>query len=172
MNKINEYTILLREHIKLPASFKPATEKFQENWILMRTGNAERLRGKTAKHGWDFVKIDRSLLRSGVGATSQLAIASAVKLALRNTSAHSNAAEVEHIELTQYPWFFLARVQVCSYQIQKNAVLAAYEDIAPFPPVLAKKCSSLSASIPDSRCAIPQIRQMLAISQDINPSEL
>lgn len=172
MNKINEYTILLREHIELPASFKPATERFQEDWILMRTGNAERLRGKTAKHGWDFVKIDRNLRRSGVGTTSQLAIASAVKLALRNTSAHSNAAEVEHIALTQYPWFFLARVQVCSYLIEQNAVLPAHEDIAPFSPIPVKKFSSPSASIPDSGCAMPQLKQMLAIPQDTKSSEL
>ena len=34
-----------------------------------------------------------------------------------------NAAEVEHIELKRYPWFFIAKVRVHPYQIQQSAVL-------------------------------------------------
>ena len=52
-------------------------------------------------------------------------------LALRRVGARFNAVEVENIELTQYPWFFLARVRVNPYRIQQGAECAARGEAAP-----------------------------------------
>jgi len=104
--KIAELNLLLRTAIDLPVGLELATEEFREGWNFVRPGNARRLGKKVKARGWNFIKIADGELRSGVGDTSQKAIASALKLALRRVSNHFNAAEVERIELTQYPWFF------------------------------------------------------------------
>ncbi len=122
MHMIAELSLLLRERVELPAGLTVATEEFREGWSFARTANAKRLEKKIHTLGWNFIKMPDGSLRSGVGDTSQEAIASALKLALRRIGKHFNAAEVEHIELTQYPWFFLARVTVHPYRIQQGGV--------------------------------------------------
>ena len=75
--------------------------------------------------------ISEELLKSGVGRTSQEAIANALKLALRRVNERFSAAEVEHIELKKYPWFFLASVRTYPYQIQQSAVLSVSDEAVP-----------------------------------------
>jgi hypothetical protein len=124
MDDIAERTMLLRGNPALPGDLKLATVGFQEGWNLVPSGDAQWLDKKIRKYGWHFIWIAEKSLRGGVGQTSQAAIASALKLALRGVSEHYNAAEVEHIKLTQYPWFFLASVRVYPYQIQQSANLS------------------------------------------------
>ena len=112
MRNIAELTMLLRERVELPDGLELATEEFREGWNSVRSGDVHWLDKKIRMRRWHFMWIAEESLRSGVGQTSQEAIASALKLALRRVSEHFNAAEVEHIELTKYPWFFLARVTV------------------------------------------------------------
>ena len=114
MRSIAELNMLLRVPAQLPVGLKLATNEFHEGWGFV-TGNANSLERKIRTRGWNFIKIADGSLRSGVGETSQEAIASALKLALRRVSMHFNAVEVEHIELTRYPWFFLARIRIYPY---------------------------------------------------------
>lgn len=162
MYKIGECKILLRAHVELPLSFKLTTEEFHDGWDLVRTGNAERLRGKARTLGWAFVKSDNGLLQGGVGQTSQLAIASAVKLALRRVSECFNAAEVARIELTRYPWFFVASVHVYPYIIQQAAVLPMYDDAVPLSPALRPR---RAAPYPHFARAVPELRRMFALPE-------
>jgi hypothetical protein len=130
MRNIAELNMLLRVPVELPAGLKLATEEFREGWNFVRSGDARRLEKMIQTRGWNFIKIADGLLKSGVGETSQEAIAGALKLALRHVSTYFNAVEVEHIELTQYPWFFLARVRVYPYRIQQDAVLPLSDEAA------------------------------------------
>jgi hypothetical protein len=102
-----------------------------------------------------------------VGDTSQEAIAGALKLALRRIHEHFNVAEVEHIELTKYPWFFLARVRVNPYRIQPDAALSLPEEEAPLP--LASRIRRLPANsaelYPHFGSAMPQLKAMLLSSR-------
>jgi hypothetical protein len=123
MGNIAELTVLLRGHIDLPDSLKLATEEFREGWNIVRSGGARRLDREIRRRGWCSIRIGEGSLRSGVGQTSQEAIAGALKLALRCLSDRFNAAEVEHIALKRYPWFFLARVTVHPFQIGRIAVV-------------------------------------------------
>jgi hypothetical protein len=95
---------------------------FCEGWNFVRSGRADRLEKKIRSSGWQFIRIPDESLHSGIGRTSQLAMACALKLALRRTSPRFNALEVNRIELTQYPWFFLAGLTVHVYRIQKDAI--------------------------------------------------
>jgi hypothetical protein len=167
MHTIAELNMLLRVRVELPVGLKLATDEFREGWNFVRTGDARRLEKKIQTRGWNFIKIADGLLRSGVGETSQEAIASALKLALRRVSEHFNAVEVEHIELTQYPWFFLARVRVYPYRIQQDAVLPVPDEALPDP------ISSRSRRLPDGAAesfphfgsAMPLLKEMLVSSR-------
>ena len=133
MHNIAEMNMLLRVRAELPAGLRLATEEFREGWNFVRSGDARRLEKKIQARGWNFIKIADGFMKSGVGETSQEAIAGALKLALRHVNTYFNAVEVEHIELTQYPWFFLARVRVYPYRIQQGAVLPVSDEAEPMP---------------------------------------
>jgi hypothetical protein len=71
----------------------------------------------------------------------QAAIASALKLALRRVSPGFNAANIDRIEITQYPWFFIAKVKIYPYQIQQSAVLQVSDQAMPLPMIAPPKRS-------------------------------
>jgi hypothetical protein len=50
-------------------------------------------------------------------------MASALRLALRRVSPGFNAANIDSIVITKYPWFFIAKIKVYPCQIQQGAVL-------------------------------------------------
>ena len=127
MRTIAEQNVLLRVRVELPVGLKLATHEFREGWNFV-TGDASRLEKKIRTRGWNFIKIADGTLKNGVGETSQEAIAGALKLALRQMSAHFNAVEVERIELTQYPWFYLAKVRIYPYRIQQDAILPVSDE--------------------------------------------
>jgi hypothetical protein len=160
---VAESNVMLRAQAELPDGFKVATEKFLEGWNRMRSGGVVRLEKKVQVRGWNFLKIAEGAVKSGVGATSEEAIASALKQALRRVDAHSNAVEVEQIQLTQYPWFCLARVCVHPYRIQEGAVLPAAAEVEP-PAMTARprRLSHQAAEVfPQFGSAIPMLKEML-----------
>ena len=167
MPTIAERNILLRSKTKLPDGLKLATDEFREGWEFVRSFDARRLEKQIVLRGWNFIRIAEESLRSGVGETSQEAIASALKLALRRISAHFNAVEVEHIELTQYPWFFLARVRVLPYIIRQGAALPAADEsevlrVTASPGRLSAHKATL---YPYSDSGMPQLKKMLISSR-------
>ena len=133
MRKITERTMLLREGTELPDDLELATQEFREDWNLVLSGDAHWLDKKIRRRRWYLLWIDEGALRSGVGKTSQEAIAGALRLALRHVSARFNAAEIEHVELKQYPWFFIAKVKVYPYQIQQSAALSVANETVCLP---------------------------------------
>lgn len=122
MRDITELTLLLRGSVTLPDDLKLETEEFLEGWSFVQSGDRRWLDKKIRRRGWHFIRIAEGLLGSGVGQTSQEAIGSALKLALRHVSERFNAAEIGHIELKKYPWFLIAKVTVDPYQVQQRAV--------------------------------------------------
>jgi hypothetical protein len=163
MRTIAEQNVLLRMRVELPVGLKLSTHEFREGWNFV-AGDASRLEKKIRMRGWNFIKIADGALKSGVGETSQGAIASALKLALRRMSAHFNAVEVEHIELTQYPWFYLARVRIYPYRIQQDAVLPVSDET---PTALRQRRLPLNSAAlyPEFGSAMPQLKRMLVLSE-------
>lgn len=105
----------------MPSGFKVATHELYMGWKVMRSGGVPRLAKKIKTRGWSFTPSAEGLPHSGVGKTSEEAIDSALHHVLQRVGAESSAVEVERIELTQYPWFYLAKVQVNPYRIQEAA---------------------------------------------------
>lgn len=169
MCTIAESNVLLRAQAELPAGFKVATDEFRDGWNRMRAGGAHRLEKKVQTCGWNFIRIADGALRSGVGETSQQAIASALKLALRRVDADSNAVEVRRIELTHYPWFVLARVSVHPYRIQQRAELPVSDERAAPPAAARKKRLSPQAAalFPHFGSAMPMLKEMLVLKGNL-----
>jgi hypothetical protein len=166
MRKIAELNLLLRTQIELPVGLEFATDVFREGWSFVRQSNARRLEKKIVTRGWSFIRIADGSLRSGVGDTSQEAIASALKLALRRISEHFNAVEVERIELTQYPWFFLARVRIYPFRIQQGAVLPVGDETMPISvaPRRRRLTANSAEMFPNFGSAMPMLKEMLTAS--------
>jgi hypothetical protein len=167
MRNIAELNMLLRVRVELPAGLKLATEEFREGWNFLRTGDARRLGEKVQACGWSFIKFADGLLKSGVGETSQEATAGALKLALRHVSTYFNAVEVQHIELTQYPWFFLARVRVYPYRIQQGAVLPVSDEAPTLPitPPQRRLPPQAAELYPHFGSDISQLKEMLVLAR-------
>jgi hypothetical protein len=122
MTTISESNVLLRADVPLPAGFKVATDEFHQGWNRMRSGGAGRLDKKIKARGWSFTRAPGGTLRSGVGKTAQEAIGSALCQALAEMDQDSHAVEVGQMQVTSYPWFFVARVRVEPYRIQPVVV--------------------------------------------------
>jgi hypothetical protein len=168
MRTIAALSVLLRAQAELPAGLRVATEEFGEGWNLVRTGDAPRLKKKIQTQGWNFIKIADASLRSGVGERSQEAISNALRLALRRISEYFNAVEVEHIELTQYPWFFLARIRIYPCRIQQGAVLPVPDEALPLPiaPRQRRLPAQTAEMYPHFGCAMPMLKEMLVSSRN------
>ena len=167
MRPIAELNMLLHTSAELPTGLKLAIDEFNEGWSFVRKVDAMRLKKRIQTRGWNFIRFADGLLRSGIGDTSQEAIAGALKLALRRVSGHSNAVEVEHIELTQYPWFFLARVRIYPFRIQQGAVLPLGDEIMPLSvaPRRRRLAASSSEMFPNFGSAMPMLKEMLTTSR-------
>ena len=162
MPNFTESNVLLRTRIDLPQGFRVAAGEFRDGWKVMRTGGARRLERKTLARGWNFVRIGDGAVRSGVGDTSQLAIASALRLTLKQVESHANAVELERIELTNYPWSILARVYVNSYRIQHGAVFHAVDALSAAPMSAYRRLSPDAGEFfPGFANAMPMLKEML-----------
>jgi hypothetical protein len=164
MLSLTESNMLLRRQAKLPVGFKVATEEFRDGWGLMRSGGAARLEKKVRARGWNLIAIPNGSLRSGVGDTSQTAIASALGQALRGVDAQANAVEVERVELTQYPWFFLARVRVHTYRIQPGAEQPVLTESVTPATARHRRSSRASELFPEFGSVMPMLKGMLTVS--------
>jgi hypothetical protein len=156
MCKIDELTVLLRVRVELPAGLMLKNAELCEGWNFARTGGAIRLEKKIKTSGWHFIKIADQLMRSGVGASSQEAIAGALRMCLRCVSRYFNAVGIEQIALTQYSWFFLARVTICPYRIQQGAILPVPDEAISLliPPQQGRSSSGPRDVYPPLGCAI------------------
>ena len=174
MRTISQSNMLLRTRTELPDGLRMATDEFRDGWNLLLTVNARRLEEQIVKRGWSCFKIAQNSQRCGVGDTSQEAIANALKLALHRISEHFNAAEVEHIELTQYPWFFLARVRIYPFRIQQSAVMPVSDNAEVSPVSHRQRRLPVHAEVlyPHFASVIPQLKEMLVLSRTAQTRQL
>jgi hypothetical protein len=167
MRSIAELNILVRGHATPFPTLKLATEEFREGWNFVRLVDAHQLKKKIHACGLTFTSIADKALKSGVGMSSQEAIANALEITLRHVSQCYSIVEIEHIELTQYPWFYFSRIIICPYQIQQNAALPALD--AAHPLQRAPRHRRLPVHAPELYpyfgCAIPMLKEILISSK-------
>jgi len=123
MQDLTELTTLSRVTTEMPDGLQISMDDFQEGWNRVLSGDVRWLDKEIRRCGWHFVWIAEPSVRSGVGKTAQAAIAGALKLALRGVLPSFNAANIDRIDLTEFPWFFVAKVRVYPYQIQQDTAM-------------------------------------------------
>jgi hypothetical protein len=146
MLKITKRSVLLRAETELPPSIGMASGEVMEGWNIARPGGASLLERKIRRDGWHFTRIADETRRSGVGESSQQAIASALQLAVQSIGEYFNAVEVRHIQLTRYPWFILARLGVFPYRIQQSPVQFVPDDALPLAAPTPREQLPVNAS--------------------------
>ncbi len=162
MRKISEMNMLLRAQVVLPGGVKLATQEFLEDWNFVRSVDSRKLERKVRRRGWHLIKAAGALLGSGVGESAQAAIACGLKLALRRVNRNHNAVEIEHIGISQYPWFFLAKVRVYVYRIQDHAAVSSEDAVA-----LVPRRSPRKKVLPGSVERFPQFGGALPLMKEI-----
>jgi hypothetical protein len=164
---ISELNMLLRVRVELPEGYRIATHEFQEGWNFSQSVNVSRLEKEILHCGWNFIQIGNGPQSYGVGDTSQEAIGNALVHALRRIREDCNAVEVERIELTEHPWFFLAKVGVFLYRIQQVATLTPPDHVGWHSATPARKRSPRQSAVlfPQSDCAMPMLKEMLILSR-------
>ena len=167
MYTIAETNLLIRAQIELPAGLKLTTEEFREGWNFVGAKDSRLLEKRILRRGWKFIKMVDGWLRGGVGETPQAAIANALNLALRHVSPHFNAVEVNHIEWTEYPWFFLARVMNNPYRIQQGAIEPVPDGALPPPAARRPRLlpANAAALFPQFGSTMPRLKELLVKSR-------
>lgn len=169
MRKIAVCNVLLRKQIGLPIGLNVPREELGEGWDLIHCEDSKQFKEKIQACGWNLIKIECGLRRSGVGETSDEAISTALRVSLRHISEYFNVVEVDGIELTEYRWFFLARVALSPYRMQNEAVQAVPDDVPARQIVrpqsrLARKPPELSSHY---TAALPTLKESLVLSKSI-----
>jgi len=167
MYAIAATSTFVRAQIELPADLKVKMQDFREGWNFVENEDARRLEKKIQRRGWKYIRLVDGWTRSGVGETLQAAVGNALNLALRQVNPHFNAAEVDHIEWTRYPWFFLAKVMVSPYRIQQDAIIPVLDDDLPARTTIRTRRlpQNAAALFPEFSSAMPMLKQMLVQSR-------
>ena len=118
--RIVALAMLVHVSAKIPGDLELVTEKFDEDWSFVRSGDANWLGQEIRARGGDFIRITEVMLRSGLGSTPQQAISGTLRLALHHISERFNTVQIKHFEVSKYRNLFLANVKIYPYQIRQD----------------------------------------------------
>jgi hypothetical protein len=136
MRELGQHTIFLRKHIMLPEGVALAGETFCKGWVVLQSGDASWLDKTIRSLGWHSTVLTGKYQKSGLASCAQCAIHRAVQLALRKISNRFNAAEIGHVVVAKYLWFYLARVGIFPRYIQESPFLGFCDELStPFVPM-------------------------------------
>jgi hypothetical protein len=134
---MNLHSVFIRAGSVLPSSLNPIQKQFVRNWMLVEDIPALAFDSMIRKAGWHFLWQQESCSRRGFGTTEEVAIRRALAGALRGISKRYNAAEIDSVQITNYPGFHVVNVTLQTLQIQQHASMKI--GVAQFPePLLAR----------------------------------
>lgn len=120
MNKLDRPAFLLRVDAQLLVDLKVTTRKFRDGWDSVPSREAQRFGRRVKRNDWELDVDASPLLKGGMGKTPEAATARALRLALRQVRESFNAARVEYLRVSQYPWFYVATVAVYPQTIKRG----------------------------------------------------
>ena len=119
------HTVFLRDDCILPSSLNPLRHTFGEHWTLVEGIPARVFDTMIRQAGWHFIWVLGSCSRRGWARTQDAAIDRGLGRALQSLSNHANAAELDSVQITRYPWFHIANVTLQRRRIQEHTALEA-----------------------------------------------
>jgi hypothetical protein len=122
---VRPHSVFLRKDCILPDHLEPLQEPVCENWTMVQEIAAPVFDSVIRQSGWHFMWINGASIRRGFGTTQQNATSRALTHALQGVRRRFNAAELDSVQVTRYPGFFVANVSVQPRQIQHDSSLDA-----------------------------------------------
>jgi len=130
---VNLHSVFLRSDCILPDRLNPCLRPIDEKWSVVEEIPALVFDTMIRRAGWHFMWLQDSRSRTGVGLTEEAAIRRALLRALRGISKRFNAAELDSLQVTEYPGFQVANIRVQTLQIQRHASLSMLAGQHPLP---------------------------------------
>jgi hypothetical protein len=132
---VNLHSVFLRSDCTLPDRLVACLRPIGEKWSVVEEIPALVFDTMIRRAGWHFMWLQDACSRRGVGLTKEAAIRRALSRALKGVSKRFNAAELDSLQITEYPGFQIAHVRVQTLQIQRHASLsiAVGQDPLPVP---------------------------------------
>lgn len=127
------HSVFLRSDCILPDRLDPCRQPIGEGWSIVDEIPALVFDTMIRRAGWHFMWLQDSCSRRGVGLTKERAIRRALSRALKGVSKRFNAAELDSLQITEYPGFQIASVRIQTLQIQRHASLNMAPAQGPVP---------------------------------------
>ena len=117
------HSVFLRSDCILPNRLDTRLQPIGPKWSVVEEIPALVFDTMIRKAGWHFIWLQDACSRRGVGLTEEAAIRRALLSALKGVSKQFNAAELDSLQITEYPGFQIANVRIQTLQIQRHASL-------------------------------------------------
>jgi hypothetical protein len=129
------HSVFLRRECILPDRLDLCLRPIDETWSVVEEIPALVFDTMVRQAGWHFMWLQDACCRRGIGLTKEAAIRRALSRALKGVSKQFNAAELDSLQITEYPGFQIANVRIQTLQIQRHASLniAVGQDPLPVP---------------------------------------
>lgn len=120
---VNLHSVFLRSGCVLPDRVHPSRKPVGAEWSVVEDVPALAFDTVIRRAGWHFMWLQDGSSRSAMGLTEEAAIRRALHRALKGVAKRFNAAELDSIQITQFPGFQIANVTVKTLQIQQGSSL-------------------------------------------------
>lgn len=127
------HSVFLRSDCILPERLDPCLQPISEKWSVVEEIPALVFDTMIRRAGWHFMWLQDAFSRRGVGLTEEAAIRQALLRALKGVSKRFNAAELDFLQITEYPGFQIANVRIQTLLIQRHASLNIVAGQHPLP---------------------------------------
>jgi hypothetical protein len=125
---VRPHSVFLRKDCILPDHLEPLQESVCDNWTMVQEIAAPIFDSVIRQSGWHFMWINGASARRGFGTTQENATSRALVHALHGVRQRFNAAELDSVQVTKYPGFYIANVAVQPRQIQHHTSLDAPDE--------------------------------------------
>jgi hypothetical protein len=113
----------------MPFGVNVSQEPFCDGWMSVPETDVNVLDGLIRAADWHFMWISDGTSRFSVGKTEDGASKSAIFLALQKVDPQFNAAELDQLQTTRHPGFYIARAFLHPRHIQRHGILGQADDI-------------------------------------------
>jgi hypothetical protein len=123
------HSVFLRKDCILPNRLDPVREPVGAHWTLVEDLAAPVFDTMIRQAGWHFMWIQDSCARMGFGSSRASATTHALTRALNGIAKQFNSAELDSVQVANYPGFHVATVTLQPRQIQQQTSLDCPNEI-------------------------------------------
>jgi hypothetical protein len=130
---VKSHSVFLRSGCVLPDRLDPCLQTVGDGWSVVEEIPALVFDTMIRQAGWHFVWLQGACSRRGIGLTQDVSTRRALMRALNGVPKQFNAAELDSVQIREYPGFLITNVTVQPLQIQQHASLSFAGEQQPRP---------------------------------------